>query len=1052
MKKQIRNIFGAAALLITLAFPAYAQDESEEPYWHYGGTMVAQPIPGDLDFTKSAYAYWGTSEAKNIMTDGNVYNPSKYPEPGTWMFQNPQGIPGHEAYADFLVTGEVSAYYTITADTGTKRENGIFMNLTIYKGTDDESGILWEEKIEVPNNMEWNVPHKDGHPYGIVDELIPVGTHLFRITFCADENEAYPKYDTFHVHKINFEASATKPTDSSLRTYIAVIEDGNQNFDDEAGYVTITADGGSTTDNTVKVKNNISVKIVATAYPGYKFSHFIINDESIENATYYFDTTQENYNITAVFEYVGMENSVPGAIDLYKNYDVIGFGGNPDTKPLLITREVYFYNEATEAYDIPETITFLQEIRGIGSVSFRLDVAESATYPISAFVGKKTEGYSNPTHPCSTTWKFIPLDDNKTEATVGPVYMFSTERWTNFRLQRIGEVYLEKGKYELRISFVSGYGTDESTVNDRKETCNLYDIVIGERKTEPVDPNLPVAEKGAVYDFYQTIPFCKLLNDPVDEGGLAYYTNYDFINKLGATANTDNEMMTEKVFSGYNENGVEQYTWVGRTNRVISLADGQTYNKQTDGTWKHIVIDEMTGETVEQTGLDKMQPFIVWNENGPARTIWMKGHGTTDEWKPDTNYNAATEEDWTPSMNSLAFIRNANSGSRQDTYIQFPAVNGDSDITVWAGHAGGNYATELRVKIVPVVDGIEQPAFCYVRPLESAAAKRYYKLTEADLDKSVDENGNRIWADPYKGEGKVAYRIGCYKSELYLYKVQIGEAASTEPDPIDPDPIEPETLAGDANGNGEVTVADAIMTANVAVGKEVEGFVTKAADVNGDAVITVSDAVGIIDIVLNQPAQADTRAIGTAQLAISDLGATFGVSLENAPSYVALQADIRVPAGMTVESVVPGPAAVGHSIATRRIDANTLRVILYNLNGRSFLGGAPLIELTLSGNEGELTFGNIIACDAEGGETLLGSASGYVEGTTGTNTLGSNVAIAGGNGKVTVNGAAGLEVSVSTLDGKTIKRFTASDSETIEAAAGAYIVKTGSKVAKVIVK
>lgn len=57
---------------------------------------------------------------------------------------------------------------------------------------------------------------------------------------------------------------------------------------------------------------------------------------------------------------------------------------------------------------------------------------------------------------------------------------------------------------------------------------------------------------------------------------------------------------------------------------------------------------------------------------------------------------------------------------------------------------------------------------------------------------------------------------------------------------------------GDTNGDGSVTVTDAVGIVNYILGRAPSVFITKAADVNGDGSITITDAVKVINIILNK--------------------------------------------------------------------------------------------------------------------------------------------------------------------------------------------------------
>ena len=61
-----------------------------------------------------------------------------------------------------------------------------------------------------------------------------------------------------------------------------------------------------------------------------------------------------------------------------------------------------------------------------------------------------------------------------------------------------------------------------------------------------------------------------------------------------------------------------------------------------------------------------------------------------------------------------------------------------------------------------------------------------------------------------------------------------------------------EAIIGDVNGDGKVTITDAVGIVNHVLHRTPSSFITKAADVNGDENITISDAVKVVNIVLNK--------------------------------------------------------------------------------------------------------------------------------------------------------------------------------------------------------
>lgn len=66
---------------------------------------------------------------------------------------------------------------------------------------------------------------------------------------------------------------------------------------------------------------------------------------------------------------------------------------------------------------------------------------------------------------------------------------------------------------------------------------------------------------------------------------------------------------------------------------------------------------------------------------------------------------------------------------------------------------------------------------------------------------------------------------------------------------------------GDANGDGEVTITDAVAIVNYILGNASTGFNAEAANVNGDVdeegnpIISITDAVGVVNIILNNVAE-----------------------------------------------------------------------------------------------------------------------------------------------------------------------------------------------------
>ncbi len=283
-------------------------------------------------------------------------------------------------------------------------------------------------------------------------------------------------------------------------------------------------------------------------------------------------------------------------------------------------------------------------------------------------------------------------------------------------------------------------------------------------------------------------------------------------------------------------------------------------------------------------------------------------------------------------------------------------------------------------------------------------------------------------------------------------------------------------LKGDSNGNDEVTVADAINTANYAVGNEVEYFYFEVADVNEDNNITLSDATGTIEIVLNQINPSNgmvARRIGRKSIESafdyllaeniyrsSDNDIVFDLKLVNASEYVALQADMSLSEGMTIEKVEIGPRAkLGHSLMYRMIDDNSVRIALFNFDNRTFADNDEAILKVFAksncSNKIDISLCNILAVDKNSNEYLLPSKVNIKNESTGVDDIDSygTISIIASEYGLNVYNAEGRSINIFTADGAKAYSFKAlSNAETVYLVKGVYVVIVGEKSSKIIVK
>lgn len=137
---------------------------------------------------------------------------------------------------------------------------------------------------------------------------------------------------------------------------------------------------------------------------------------------------------------------------------------------------------------------------------------------------------------------------------------------------------------------------------------------------------------------------------------------------------------------------------------------------------------------------------------------------------------------------------------------------------------------------------------------------------------------------------------------------------------------------GDANGSGDVDVADVITTVNYAAGQQPQLFIYEAADMNSDEMIDILDVIGIIKTIVNPEAQLTSMAEAEAVYTVED-----GVVYVETP--VAL-------AGVQVQLLMPEKKDIsvaddlkGFENVSAWLSENDYIFLAYNMNGKTLAPG-----------------------------------------------------------------------------------------------------------------
>lgn len=280
-------------------------------------------------------------------------------------------------------------------------------------------------------------------------------------------------------------------------------------------------------------------------------------------------------------------------------------------------------------------------------------------------------------------------------------------------------------------------------------------------------------------------------------------------------------------------------------------------------------------------------------------------------------------------------------------------------------------------------------------------------------------------------------------------------------------------LKGDSNDDDEINVVDAVNTVNYIFNKVTGTFVFEAADVNSDDHISISDVTGTTDLIMQQVLQVKEQgamAKGYGVSAMDDASSSdrsldclvlsqqdksnIDIALDNNSNFAALQADITLPVNVNdVEVKLSGVMATTHQLSYSKLNAHTLRVVVYSLSNSTFMDGQPIFCLSSKKNLDAKSIGvtNAIGSDVEAKGYRLTSRNNEVTSIDGIGVDGTSV-------KVVVDGLMftglkGTPIYIYTTSGILVKTFClASETSKIALQAGVYLVKMNGQVVKITVK
>jgi hypothetical protein len=270
-------------------------------------------------------------------------------------------------------------------------------------------------------------------------------------------------------------------------------------------------------------------------------------------------------------------------------------------------------------------------------------------------------------------------------------------------------------------------------------------------------------------------------------------------------------------------------------------------------------------------------------------------------------------------------------------------------------------------------------------------------------------------------------------------------------------------VAGDANGNGEITVTDVVSTAMFILNYETASFDLLAADMNGDGEVTVTDVVMIARMVQNGghyapmrvPALGDIHDIMSGSQVNIEAGETRTVSimLDNDLDYTAFEFMMRLPEGLTATNFCMTDRAGNHAVDAVSMGAGKMLVMGYSAALESIKGNSGALltfDVTATGTvNGSIDVSAIEMVTPIGQTVNLGKFSMNVNGTTDVKNVTAATRIYSDGCNVIVESPAEVKVTVSDVMGRAWTVNAKAGRTVIPVNnAGIYVVKAGNQTAK----
>lgn len=387
------------------------------------------------------------------------------------------------------------------------------------------------------------------------------------------------------------------------------------------------------------------------------------------------------------------------------------------------------------------------------------------------------------------------------------------------------------------------------------------------------------------------------------------------------------------VVNGYDaQDEFEQLPPLGVGRHKFEVYFNRPMNKDVAPIISFGVRDPYTQQAVSEDG--------SWNEEG---TIY-------------TAYKTITGKTKSDGLNRIYVY-----GAEDDEYFEIPYENTRFNIIIQAaGSMATGFAAEAELGRVKLTWNNDDNNF------DDAMGFNIYRYTEQTIDNPTRINEEIVDIETTE---YTDYEVTPGTTYYYMYKVLSTDLQ--EYDVSNVVAVTPLTSTkGDANGSGDVDVADVITTVNYAAGQQPKPFIFEAADMNDDLSIDILDIIGIIKDIMHQGASTNASVNAVANYTIED-----GIIYVDSPVEVAgvqIQLAFGTDEGLKMknEGIRVADDMKGFEHTSVWLSDNDYLFLGYNMNGKTLTAGKHAILII-----GDAQIADIRLSDAYGHNIIAESST-----------------------------------------------------------------------------